>query len=485
MNHNVSLKSIILGPIVFALIMVMLVVHNYMNIVNEDIDNQYAYIDASLTRSAKVITSLDYSFTSYFKNRDVQLVDLNREVSGGLCRMWPFESSILADNKSHDIPTVEISYMLVGKESLCDESSALFKRAARKIALAPILSFLHDLDDFIYGIHYVDNFGYVMSSPDTVSKNINKDTLAIVKSRPYWQKTAANHNQVTVSGPAIFGEFSLSEPVLSMTLPVMYKDKFQGAIALNIEVDKLLNKQSKLTNLIHLIDNKTTPVPDNAYREKLLNIDGFDFHHLLYYELNWHDEFKNFLEVKKFNLTVVFIVYLFSVVTLFYFNSRVEQAHLKDLAARDPMTGLLNRRGLETFLSKIKYGEYAVIAVLDIDDFKVINDTYGHDVGDNVICYVADQLETNTRDSDAVARFGGEEFVVYLTGHNVERMKQIMQRVKDAIVTDSSRVIDSGFTISGGVEVVKKSSGDFETWFKAADEKLYQAKKTGKNKLVF
>ncbi|MDE1253909.1 hypothetical protein L9W76_12105 [Vibrio aestuarianus] len=83
MNHNVSLKSIILGPIVFALIMVMLVVHNYMNIVNEDIDNQYAYIDASLTRSAKVITSLDYSFTSYFKNRDVQLVDLNREVSAG------------------------------------------------------------------------------------------------------------------------------------------------------------------------------------------------------------------------------------------------------------------------------------------------------------------------------------------------------------------------------------------------------------------
>ncbi|MDE1310718.1 hypothetical protein MCX36_09860 [Vibrio aestuarianus] len=160
MNNNVSLKSIILGPIVFALIMVMLVVHSYMNIVNEEIDNQYEYIDASLTRSAKVITSLDYSFNSSFKNRDVQLVDLNREVSGGLCRMWPFESSILADNKSRDIPTVEISYMLVGKESLCDESSALFKRAARKIALAPILSFLHNLDDFIYGIHYVDNFGY-------------------------------------------------------------------------------------------------------------------------------------------------------------------------------------------------------------------------------------------------------------------------------------------------------------------------------------
>jgi diguanylate cyclase (GGDEF)-like protein len=148
------------------------------------------------------------------------------------------------------------------------------------------------------------------------------------------------------------------------------------------------------------------------------------------------------------------------------------------------MTGLLNRRGLEEYISSATRSEYVALAVLDIDNFKLINDNYGHDMGDNVICYVADQIANSTRDSDAVARFGGEEFVIYLRGRDQDQLIATLERVRTIIGQESKRILDSGFTVSGGVVVTSyEESRDFDKLFKAADEKLYIAKTTGKDKL--
>lgn len=150
------------------------------------------------------------------------------------------------------------------------------------------------------------------------------------------------------------------------------------------------------------------------------------------------------------------------------------------------MTGLLNRRGMESFLKGKRHSQYLAIAVLDIDDFKQVNDTYGHDVGDKVICYIGEQIENHIRSSDAVARFGGEEFVVYVTAKEKEQITRIMQRIFDAVCHDSSLIIEPGFTISGGIEVVESTAErSFEDLFKAADEKLYIAKTSGKSQLVY
>lgn len=150
------------------------------------------------------------------------------------------------------------------------------------------------------------------------------------------------------------------------------------------------------------------------------------------------------------------------------------------------MTGLLNRRGMEGFLKGKRHSQYLAIAVLDIDDFKQINDTYGHDMGDKVICYIGEQIETHIRSSDAVARFGGEEFVVYVTAKEQEQIQKIMQRIFDAVCQDSTHILEQGFTISGGIEIVEsKKALSFEEQFKAADEKLYVAKTSGKNQLVY
>ncbi|EPB4931287.1 GGDEF domain-containing protein [Vibrio fluvialis] len=141
---------------------------------------------------------------------------------------------------------------------------------------------------------------------------------------------------------------------------------------------------------------------------------------------------------------------------------------------------------MKEFLTSQKHRRYLSIAVLDIDNFKSINDTHGHDVGDDVICYMGERIENSMRDTDAVARFGGEEFVVYLTGEDAAQLKTVMQRIKDAITKDSKQVVSNGFTISGGVEVIESDPDwSFDELFKLADEKLYEAKTTGKDKLVF
>jgi diguanylate cyclase (GGDEF)-like protein len=126
------------------------------------------------------------------------------------------------------------------------------------------------------------------------------------------------------------------------------------------------------------------------------------------------------------------------------------------------------------------------LAVFDIDNFKAINDNYGHDVGDIAIQLVAKCIRENIRHTDVASRFGGEEFVLAIYGEDSESMMRILERVRKTIVERSTRVTSSGFTVSGGV-VFCSEGGDksFDELFKAADEKLYQAKHSGKNQICY
>ena len=151
------------------------------------------------------------------------------------------------------------------------------------------------------------------------------------------------------------------------------------------------------------------------------------------------------------------------------------------------MTGLLNRRGLEAFWRSVDHDQLFALTVFDIDDFKLINDTYGHDKGDDVIRYMSRQISNSVRSSDVAARFGGEEFVVYMKGDDRETLMRTLERVKNAISAKSVDIVPNGFTVSGGVCIVEteQSKLNFEEIFKYADEKLYVAKTTGKDRLEF
>ncbi|WP_254302891.1 sensor domain-containing diguanylate cyclase [Rahnella sp. BCC 1045] len=157
---------------------------------------------------------------------------------------------------------------------------------------------------------------------------------------------------------------------------------------------------------------------------------------------------------------------------------------LKFEAQTDPMTGLFNRRGLAMTLESVAQlrQQFSVIA-LDIDHFKSINDSYGHDVGDEVIKSMAEQIRHNARETDILCRVGGEEFLVLLPRTALAEAEMIAERLRENVESLELPGIRP-ITISLGVAHWHYLQGDPDTSLKRADEALYKAKQDGRNRLV-
>jgi diguanylate cyclase (GGDEF)-like protein len=161
-------------------------------------------------------------------------------------------------------------------------------------------------------------------------------------------------------------------------------------------------------------------------------------------------------------------------------------------ANRDYLTGLYNRRYFFSVMQEYvedakESGEKFAVAMLDIDHFKKVNDTYGHDAGDKVIVTLADILRSSTNPSDVVARFGGEEFCIVLKNINRYSALDILERIRTTVESYSVEVqkdVFINFTISIGA-VIHKEEDDLEESINEADMCLYKAKNNGRNQVVF
>ena len=164
---------------------------------------------------------------------------------------------------------------------------------------------------------------------------------------------------------------------------------------------------------------------------------------------------------------------------------------LEQQALTDPMTKLYNRRYLAEItqhmlgLMRRSQSKLAVI-MLDIDKFKNVNDSYGHQVGDDVIIKLAETLQAFTRKSDVVCRLGGEEFLVLLpeTGMDGAMLKaETLREEVEKLCLTLSGDIELRFTISSGVSEVLMDEENFELAMNRADSALYEAKESGRNKV--
>ncbi|WP_338526975.1 sensor domain-containing diguanylate cyclase [Erwinia aphidicola] len=158
---------------------------------------------------------------------------------------------------------------------------------------------------------------------------------------------------------------------------------------------------------------------------------------------------------------------------------------LKSEVQTDPMTELLNRRGLNAVLEYFQATSqsFALLA-LDIDYFKRVNDTFGHDAGDTVIKTVARQLQQGARQTDVICRNGGEEFLMILPGADREVAMMIAERVRCRIEGFNLEQVGH-ITISVGVAFwAAKNAVAMEHTFKQADDALYRAKNAGRNQVI-
>ncbi len=169
-------------------------------------------------------------------------------------------------------------------------------------------------------------------------------------------------------------------------------------------------------------------------------------------------------------------------------TSRVLFEHeLEKAAVTDPLTGAANRLQCDKWLKSATeqarvFNTPISLILFDIDDFKKVNDTFGHNAGDNVLIQIAEIVRSMVRNSDIFARWGGEEFVILQMGTPFEGTITFAQRLRKEI--ESSTFKDIGqITISLGVAQYD-GTGSIEAFIKKADDAMYEAKKQGKNRVV-
>jgi diguanylate cyclase (GGDEF)-like protein len=163
---------------------------------------------------------------------------------------------------------------------------------------------------------------------------------------------------------------------------------------------------------------------------------------------------------------------------------QAERARAQALAERDGLTGLYNRRAGENLLANLVSSPERsdALVLFDIDHFKRINDTHGHQAGDEVLRQVARRCEGLLRGDDVFARWGGEEFLVLVRGTREDGGINAAEHLRLAVCSEP---IDPAGTVSASFGVARFRPGDtLVTWIARADSALYAAKSAGRNRVV-
>ena len=193
-----------------------------------------------------------------------------------------------------------------------------------------------------------------------------------------------------------------------------------------------------------------------------------------------------------------FVIFIFVISLIFNIQNRnnrrtisTQFEQLKEFANHDPLTGMLNRRFPFEFLHK----EFArlkrtkgilSIVIFDVDDFKYFNDTFGHDCGDEILISISKLISGNFRESDVSCRYGGDEFLIAMSGANLEEAKKRVEKLQRLIAEEKYDTLSQEkltVTISVGIAAYPRHGEDVDEVIKAADQALYLAKERGKNRI--
>lgn len=165
-------------------------------------------------------------------------------------------------------------------------------------------------------------------------------------------------------------------------------------------------------------------------------------------------------------------------------------AHMSELVREDQLTGSLNRRGLDDVFEREadradRRGTPLCAAMLDLDNFKKLNDTYGHSAGDEALVHLVRIVKQTLRSIDVIARYGGEEFLIVMPETSLDEAAQAMSRVQRELTTHFFTANDQRLfiTFSAGV-AIRAPHESQEAVLKRADKAMYEAKKSGKNRVV-
>jgi len=211
-----------------------------------------------------------------------------------------------------------------------------------------------------------------------------------------------------------------------------------------------------------------------------------ELHHIAENIISLKEEEKYVLLVNEYNYLVKTNLLFLSGLLAFLLSEEISELQ------RDPLTDLLTRRVLEDIYINVMElslitGEPFGVAFLDIDNFKKINDTYGHDVGDMVLRTIAKILKKVLRKSDYLFRYGGEEFVVIVPATNERGFEKLLEKLRKKVEEEKIKIDGKTINVTvsiGGVVVKERYFVPLSDVINYADKLMYRAKKAGKNRVV-
>jgi len=219
--------------------------------------------------------------------------------------------------------------------------------------------------------------------------------------------------------------------------------------------------------------------------EKLIKLHK-ELHHIAESIVSLKKEEKYVLLVNEYNYFVKTNLLFLSGLLAFLLSEEISELQ------RDPLTGLLTRRALEEIYKNVMElslitGEPFGVAFLDIDNFKKVNDTYGHEAGDKVLSHISKVIKKVLRKSDYLFRYGGEEFVIILPATSQKDLQRILEKIRKKVAEEKINVDNNTIRVTvsiGGVVVQERHFIPLSEVIKEADRLMYQAKKSGKNTVI-
>lgn len=200
--------------------------------------------------------------------------------------------------------------------------------------------------------------------------------------------------------------------------------------------------------------------------------------------------FSHFMAMVNIYIMLIGTIIAISINTFVQFIiSGVKEGRIVELASQiytDPLTGLYNRRYTEIYFNTLKKQDpHICVAILDIDDFKKINDTYGHPCGDEILVFLSNFLHSNLRKTDRIFRWGGEEFLIIMEHVAIYDAQSVMDKLRNKLAETEIKTKQKGslsITVTVGVAPFDITNPD--AGIEASDTNLYIGKRRGKNQVV-
>jgi polar amino acid transport system substrate-binding protein len=261
--------------------------------------------------------------------------------------------------------------------------------------------------------------------------------------------------------------------------------KIAGKISEELKLSIAVIKEDR--TLLNILQKTVNNITNEMHREIFSKWVPIKYQKGIDYELVW-----------KISIAAIFLIIL-----VVYWNRKIIQANnllkqaqkdieeknkeLERLAITDKLTNLYNRRKLDELLHNEinrceRFNHTFGVAILDIDHFKKVNDTFGHQTGDKVLIEISNILKTHIRKTDYVGRFGGEEFVIICPESQKEGIYNLIENIRLDITKHTFKDIGK-ITTSFGIAILKEKDS-VESLLKRADVALYEAKNSGRNRVV-